>query len=118
MELKDVIHFYLGCKIYDDADEETPKILDIRDFKWISECIEGGRMKPILRPLSDMTEEEDQEADDLYILHADKHSEDFERVTIANAAVTQYLLSKHFDLFNLIPSGQAINSSTIKGGKE
>jgi hypothetical protein len=71
-------------------------------------------IKPILRPLSDMTEEESKEIGFWGVWHDvefnalawdDVHwsPEDF-----------RILLSHHFDLFNLIPEGLAIDACTLK----
>lgn len=55
IELKDVLHFYLGCKAEITStgttikDKITPSTLTMMN-EWI--------VKPILRPLSDMTKEE------------------------------------------------------------
>ena len=65
------------------------------DFDW----------KLILRPLSDMTEEEKNE----YLLIGTDSSTRFEH----NARRTQYLLSKGFDLFGLIDAGLAIDKTKL-----
>lgn len=142
-ELKDYLHLYLGCDFMHDSGkfggfisginfhhatvniktEEAknhPRLKDHPSLGFEKKVILIERIKPILRPLSDMTEEE---AD--YIIEHTKLKEvsmgrsekEFainiaERWT-ANADVLAWLLSKHFDLFNLIPEGLAIDKSTI-----
>ena len=74
-----------------------------------------GGVKPILRRLEDMTEEERVkeyfptmgERD----INGGEYTEDFE-----TPQTFAWLLSKSFDLFNLIDSGLAIDSKTIVGG--
>lgn len=95
-------------------------------------------VKPILRPLSDMTEEEARE---IYFLrngcafdprpyywpegHADISAlndlrEDVElyqedlKFCIGETDVWRYLLSKHFDLFGWIPAGLALDKTKIQ----
>jgi hypothetical protein len=71
--------------------------------------------KPILRPLSDITEEEKIECvllfDDQFILGQDgKYAW---RATFF-PSMFKYLLSKYFDLFGLIEAGLAIDYKTLK----
>lgn len=62
-------------------------------------------IKPILRPLSDMTEDEKEKWDNMRL-------EDFEYSTELLAAnETLYLLKQGFDLFGLIESGLAIDKT-------
>jgi len=70
-------------------------------------------VKPILRPLSDMTEEEDKECHNIMFGEfaekvKDKYIIHYEGKKIA------YLLSKHFDLFGWIEAGLAIDKTTLK----
>lgn len=65
-------------------------------------------VKPILRPLSRMTEEECNEYNNLsetmYSLNK------IQDQMMTEAKTTKYLLSKHFDLFDLIHFGLAIET--------
>lgn len=63
--------------------------------------------KPILRHLSDITEE-DREALSQILLIMDINS--YADAIMVDAAKTTYLLSKGYDLHNLIETGQAINA--------
>lgn len=56
-------------------------------------------VKPILRPLYLMTADEETEYKDLFLEHPDCYEK------------TRWLLSKGFDLFNLIPEGLALDST-------
>jgi hypothetical protein len=58
----------------------------------------------ILRPLSDMTDEERAEA---FTIKGKNAFVEFE------AETTKFLLSKHFDLFGLIEAGLAIDKTTL-----
>lgn len=69
---------------------------------------EDGQVKPILRPLSSMTEDEYLEAHEI---GAAFNEENRYELMQSMAAVTQYLLSKGFDLFGLIESNLAISST-------
>lgn len=112
-KIEDYLHLYLGCEAYwqEDGIKSTyPKAIDydmLKNADWI---------KPLLRPLSDITEEE---LDDCTILSADMMniiSDPFskERMIVefeCNARVNKYLLSKGFDLFGLIEDGLAIDKT-------
>lgn len=75
-------------------------------------------IKPILRPLSDMTEEEMHECGNMVYDFSDEpdlnkwEPKDFE-IGLAPEQF-QWLLSKGFDIFNLIRDGLAINKTTLK----
>lgn len=76
-------------------------------------------VQPILRPLSSMTEEDYKEmqsqglgnyirVEDWLTRYNDGVFDEF------SPKMWLFLLSKHFDLFNLIPSGLAIDKTTMK----
>lgn len=64
--------------------------------------------KPILRPLSDMTEEEEMEVQYLVDIQG------FGYDALIGAKITQYLLSRHFDLFGWIEAGLAIDKTKLE----
>lgn len=116
---EDVAHLYIGCEVFVFTDEaitdgflkkylkDYPSgvynpIMTIDKFKHF---IYSG-YKPILRPMSDMTEEE---RGWYLIINNANHSKEQ-----CDANNTAWLLQKHFDLFDLIKSGQAIDKTTIK----
>lgn len=113
MEFKDVAHLYIGCKIETDigfslansSKYTTYKELTIDNISDIIEAlavIEWDRhCKPILRPLSDMTDKEEQE----WLIGKTQH--------LFYPTQFKILLSQHFDLFGLIASGQAIDATTL-----
>lgn len=118
MELKDVIHFYIGCEVQKNYGVNAPtihKLTGIRQSPANNDLLmflDGkdqirshlwNDFKPILRPLSDMSEEE--------LLMADKICNEDDNASPMMAKLPFYLLSKHFDLFNLISTGQAISKT-------
>lgn len=109
-DIKDYLHLYLGCEIC-KADGSgnfklTPHTLSQMNLPNTTPDIKKG--KPILRPLSSMTEEELSAMESIYGFYASKPYA--ERLG-TDAEVTRHLLSKGFDLFNLIPEGLAIDST-------
>lgn len=136
--IKDYLHLYLGC------DTDKGKLIGIELNKAVCmmndlSIVEGNiySLKPILRPLSDMTEDEAWEFaggkseslyDDLKIesidktgiqisyaidagdegWHIQRHKFDFYAVGPSQFI---WMLSKHFDLFGLIDAGLAIKKS-------
>lgn len=128
MELKEVIHFYLGAKVeYEFTSRTSNK--EIRNGKmygmwdnfiristhWGSTEAPISSVKPILRKLDSMTEEEYEEYKNIGI---EESKENWKyQYTIESSRKMVYLLSRHFDLFNLIESGQAIDATTLTQNK-
>lgn len=131
-QFKEVAHLYLGCKCaYADA---NMKLWDIplgqrtgfthpnggkpcvREMSLQVLSQDYSLITPILRPLSDMTNEEKDELGFKAFgvlrdsLGAPTLPQRFVSIKWA-ARNTAYLLSKHFDLFGLIESGQAIDAT-------
>lgn len=121
-EFKDY-HLYLGCEIEFNRlgswhiSKLTPSLLE--DF------LDGDvQIKLILRPLSDMTEDEENEIEgefgsyglgENHLCNALKEH-DLRYVKKLDEAfeLTRYLLSKYFDLFGLIEAGLAIDKTKLK----
>lgn len=115
-ELKDVLHFYLGCEVRrtvnDNLDYEVGVLVgisksEVEENKTVAIIDTEGSVfaewyieetTPILRPLSSMTE------DELRNLWEQGGARPDEFI---------YLLSKSFDLFNLIPNGLAIDKNSL-----
>jgi hypothetical protein len=117
-ELKDFIHLYLGCQCQFETDTFILDGIIGGQIVYSTESDESGEgiydiedIKPILRKLSDMTEEETNEFNMIY--YDEQFETEYQKI-ITNAKATSFLLSKHFDIFNLIPSGLAIDSKTLK----
>ena len=130
-ELKEVIHLYLGCDaiIGKQSGQENAKHLigtlvgyDTKNKgtctfiyydKGVSTtCITPTSIKPILRPISDMTQEESKIYHSLNKLYpaSPVHHIMVEHATFETFA---WLLKKQFDLFELIESGQAIDKTKL-----
>jgi hypothetical protein len=128
--IKDYLHLYLGCevwynnKLWDLVGVSKPystndKMLvnvDLRPegqgFRSISyhssSFTDLSLIKPILRPLSDMT---DVENDRYYSFYSSPLTMNTMQAIIADAQAIGFLLSKHFDLFGLIDAGLAIDAT-------
>lgn len=160
MEFKEVAHLYLGCLAKatyvtkdGDTDKDVPVELknyrrlesvgiagDRRILMWVGGNLSASQHKPILRPLSDMTEEEAYSlifSVDFYKRHEIEVTNISDNPWIGisftvrydgkgrwwnktqrlnadfNPKQVGYLLSKHFDLFGLIQSGEAIDATTL-----
>lgn len=156
-QLKDYLHLYLGCEISHDTGKCVGSLTSVsfhnaeifcdyfkRDKghkvfegkEWGSHVILIERLKPHLRKLSSMTEEEAIIYGEIYGIKGAKEIEVkpledggvhisfkagdsaaslFPLSNYGNKPETfRYLLSRHFDIFQLIESGLAIDSSTIQ----
>lgn len=124
--IREVLHFYIGCDVQVAGGEFaacTTKLLGMAaNGKALVEAygrpVEIVDIKPILRKLTDITEKEERELC--------RHTRDAKATLVVQTAtgkekiqpaVMRYLLSKHFDLFNLIESGQAITLSDLLKAK-
>lgn len=119
MKFKDVAHLYLGCEILEIGTGLMGKLVTITvDGKgviyfnknrsvWKSLSGKKCNIKPILRPLSDITADEDKECSNIMFEEfADKvkHS----NIIHYEAHKIAYLLSKHFDLFGLHDNNECL----------
>lgn len=111
---KDVAHLYLGvsCRTkFNKNAELNDEDYSVLDAELLEYLLRGDcEVKPILRPLSEMTRDENEEmlnACHNYISNA-LHS----AITFS-AYQTGYLLKKGFDLFELIPSKEAVAQHSI-----
>jgi hypothetical protein len=134
-DIKDYLHLYLGCEAMHGDRKIVVCGLNINSY-YIQNILNEDTLrisdiKPILRPLSDMT---DYEAIEIYNKQwpnmNDKESwvkalfiKDIccggyyveGKVAILDTMmVVKECLSRGFDLFNLIPEGLAIDSTTLK----
>lgn len=126
-KIEDYLHLYLGCKVeldnggskvynrkliavggVDDEPYCKLRLGDAGEGQFVhAVLLKENRAKPILRPLSSMTEEEREEAATTATIHG-------AHITITtHYEGMRYLLSKHFDLFGLIDAGLAIDSTTL-----
>jgi hypothetical protein len=127
MNIKDYLHLYLGCRVRIEEDEVATGILiglverdgyntehpcrvkiERKGKHSLYYCFDYPEIKPILRPLSSMTEDEKKELDAI-----EKNGSSYPTVAYALAPCFAWLLSKHFDLFGLIDAGLAIDKTTL-----
>lgn len=129
-QLKDYLHLYLGCecRIGDSPDphhvlmvnETGLSICTGTNVKGIPIWYKTAHAKLVLRPLSDMTEEEfevfksycENDFSKMVIIESMSKDESYTRLC-HQAEAQRYLLSRSFDLFNLIPEGLAIDKTTL-----
>jgi len=101
--------FSYGVLILDTAVERYGKLYQINsDFVWYDcqetgevECQSTVNVKPYLRPMSSMTEEEENEY---------KAINCYEGLFPRNEDALDYVLSNHFDYRGLIPMGLALEA--------
>lgn len=135
---KDVAHLYLGGNIQVEYEGRVGNIFTYYhpagkfnvDRIWVCSLEEDGnpemscsapvdKVKPILRKLDSMTEEEAMDGgwtnkrsfDSFVKIHQYDDTDQLTRRWFAQDFI--YLLSRGFDLFGLIDSDQAIDASTI-----
>jgi hypothetical protein len=159
MKLQDVLHFYIGCKfgtirngkggmLVDRIVSACPEQRIIHSSNW--EDFNYEDIKPILRPLSSLTDEEmkDLYCCDVWALAKKKditkigfdggytnciwmeYTGQIDDQTGSRNYITrfylnhlssyhfQWLISRGFDVFNLINQGHALNAQDMTGGKE
>ncbi len=130
-DIKDYLHLYLGCPA--EIHGYNTKIVDKVTSSSLTMITKGCKIVPILRPLSDMTEQEAMELGKLLLLipHGQisaykntfgkwcvkwsEHYKDHWCIDgeIFNQHQTIYLLKEGFDLFELIADGLAIDKTTL-----
>jgi len=135
VQLKEVLNLYLGCEGKLGSSEiiftlsAVQSVSDLIVVRSSNDSRQGQHVdpknfKPILRKLESMTEEEFNEfkicADNDFakMIVIESMSKDGDYTRLCHQATSQaYLLSKHFDLFNLISSSQAIDKETLTNKK-
>lgn len=108
-KFKDVAHLYMGCRIQhtDDFQVVTHLTLSGSLIERVNE-----NMKPFLRPLSSMTEDELKEKNELCFIHKlPAKTKSGRQAAVLHDSPNSFLwlLSKGFDIFDLIESGEAID---------
>ena len=120
-KLKDHLHLYLGCEALVEGYTNRKYPFNYRGIINYQLLLESGQhyssvkaIKPILRPLSDMTEEEAREGEIWGVWHdVNLMGEDWDTFGFSPHNF-KHLLSKGFDLFGLIEAGLAIDKTTLK----
>jgi hypothetical protein len=117
MNIKDYLHLYLGCfALTTKPTYENPQVgvLDQISLTDGEACITAddgyylcglNEVKPLLRPLSDLTAIESEDMD--VFRHRIRQND----LIAAGAHMTRYLLSRGFDLFGLIDAGLALDKT-------
>lgn len=114
-DIKDYLHLYLGCEIITHSVDGKQVAKQILNTSWLDEIQRGyNPVKPILRPLSNMTEEEGKEAESAWNEFMGFGETISRGMNCAHANRIKYLLSKGFDLFGLIEAGLALDKTTLK----
>jgi hypothetical protein len=135
---KEFAHLYIGCEVQTNIRKTQGqgkpsiklkgKLMEVDLFKESTfgillenetdkthYCYLGvDEFKPLLRLLKDATQIEHQEYADFFSV---RYLFDNDNELTQHAFATTFLLSKSFDLFNLIPSGLALDATTIKNEK-
>ena len=129
---------YLGCEVLVPYAPQTERIGQLREVgqksSWVrfelhTSAYKSHEIKPILRPLSDMTEEEardlcqivdgdesEQVAENSALKYFRQREEWYGAriyLLLGKPNAWRYLLSKYFDLFGWIPAGLAIDKTKI-----
>lgn len=135
VQLKDVLHLYLGCDVFYKHKEHKGLINIYQGIeRWVLQSVhlidmdstvsvnleadhsiimvdDIKKIKPMLRQLSSMTAKECRQynklRETLYTMAEAVNQ------CMQEAACINYLLKERFDLFNLIESGQALDATKI-----
>jgi len=117
---KEVAHLYLGCKIqtkegvgtFNSLHDSGPEPIGSHDL--VHAHLDYHEVKPVLRRLETITEEEmeayhaiEDRANILGNPDREIQSRAYSPVSLV------YLLSRRFDLFGLIDSGEAVNADSL-----
>lgn len=127
-DISEYIHYYIGQQCQTIAPDGIPhSILETINYYWLGRSKrDGTRLIPILRKLEDMTEEECWDIEAINPSWVPGTSKEYiqNRLYLTKKRIVDkrgiqpevfhYLLSKGFDLFNLIESGAAIDAKTIQ----
>lgn len=101
--------------------EMRPSQIHHHKYTPINNVIDGTGHKPILRPLADLTK--DEETFKFLLLMCHKIDENLDYVCEFSGDLTNtslsyravlILITNHFDVFGLIPEGLAIDINTLK----
>lgn len=109
-KIEDYLHLYLGCECICTNERDIQTLTCVEPVMKKAWMITGisyhiDVVKPILRPLSDMTEEENTICNEFVIGCS---ANDNPNPMYWTPLQFNYLLKQHFDLFGLIDAGLAI----------
>lgn len=123
--IKDYLHFYIGCEVVSvyPTNPQSPQILNGKFYDQIMNCkyehfvYHSKWIKPLLRPLSSINDEEidevwyGEETQNVLVMEYKRNS-NTRKVALCSER-TRYLLSKGFDLFGLIDSSLALDKTKM-----
>jgi hypothetical protein len=118
MKTKDVLHLYYGahCEYQWTAGVHKQNGITRAKISTYLMGLNGIQIKPILRPLHTISAEEYKTylelEDDCYLFNLEGKTEIRSRAFSPRSLV--YLLSRGFDLFDLIDSGQATDATKLE----
>ena len=114
----DYVHFYLGCKAYWQCEGVKSTYAAPINYTMLDSA---DWIKPILRPLSTMTDEEKVEVCEIANLMTAEHFIDavldgrpYNLRWNTCSELFRYLLSRGFDLFGLINEGLAFDATELE----
>jgi hypothetical protein len=136
---KDIAHLYIGCKLQVESpikDTFVGELTPTHYATFVSHngTIMGAKVTPILLPLSAMTEEQAFEfckskmsgaithIDTIsnygvfyeYRYGSGRRFKQWQTYSECNSKQIAWLLKNHFDVYNLIENGQAIDATTLE----
>lgn len=116
--IENYLHYYLGCDVMVPDEKEACKLVAVNDQ---SGYIDSGcdyplaEIKPLLRPLFEITEEEAamafKSASPRGKVEGRQVIKYYSNVSFLEPPEFHYLLSRGFDLFGLIDAGLAIDKT-------
>lgn len=121
LELKDVLHHYLGCVIQTPeglgnfiamyARGDMPVVCD----NTVQSDWNVQDVKPVLWPLENLTHEQRNEISKRYMDSVGSHhsAAAWFKMVRNDANTLIYLLKRHYDVFGLIARGLAVDASTL-----
>lgn len=112
--IKDYLHLYMGCKFVLTDDDGIDRQFHLTAYNYNYYRDWHSELKPILRPLSDMSEDEAAHIDDLARRQLDgietpANTKFVTGIRTNTAEALRWCLSKRFDVFGLIAAGLAID---------
>lgn len=114
------IHLYLGCGATEGNDALVGKLSGIHlnhcyiDYDYKIQSVSIDNLKLVLRPLSDMTEEELKHFGVSETLTKEELQQHFFDCPFFTPDEYVYLLKHGFDLFGLIEDGLAVDKTKMK----
>lgn len=112
MDIKKVLHHYIGSKVQFRCSEWEPHVwsppveLTSKMYMDLLNDPEIDTIQLILKPLTSMKPEENDEVLDLLLKRTPKNSHHH---LVLHAQAAAYLSSKHYDVYGLIEAGVAVD---------